>query len=445
MIGLIELLTITSALRVIVAEELSRIDDVQACTEFCFTYGNIGNFKDGNCVCENLDNTDAKNAIRGNRETECVDPTSDSNELTNEDRAIRCALRSRKQMRHHDADRVVTYFVNGGPANGHAYFVQAANQNMNLEKECNSDKYPSTNSYLNLDESNNQTPDEQPSTTNIQTKRSYRNDVPYNQYNPVYFLPNKMPIAPVVTSPYGYVMATPYNTVIEPKNNMLRYRASSRNNLVNGKLSPRTRSRTNILRRVSDALHEVVQEPVNDNLLGSFLNNLIYQDRAEYSSNYNNNKNVVNGNNIENETKQVNSIVGSTSKDDKTPITNSKTALQENIQRTSTSPTNFQNIPYNEQWPIYASQYLIGSPMNGFYDTMPRAFILQPVNIIPQGMHSMAQSEVINSSQPQESENCDNNNLMNTDESISTSNCSIKSPDSNVATIENTKYSSITK
>lgn len=83
--------------------------------------------------------------------------------------------------------------------------------------------------------------------------------------------------------------------------------------------------------------------------------------------------------------------------------------------------------------------------MNGFYDTMPRAFILQPVNIIPQGMHSMAQSEVINSSQSQESENCDNNNLMNNDEYISTSNCSIKSPDSNVATIENTKYSSITK
>lgn len=84
--------------------------------------------------------------------------------------------------------------------------------------------------------------------------------------------------------------------------------------------------------------------------------------------------------------------------------------------------------------------------MNGFYNTMtPRAFILQPVNIIPQGMHSMAQSEVINSSQTQESENCDNNNLMNTDESVSTSNCPIKSPDSNVGTIEKTKYSSIAK
>lgn len=169
---------------------------------------------------------------------------------------------------------------------------------MDPEKECNSDKYPSTNSYLNLDEFNNQTPDEQPSTTNIQLKRSYSNGAPYNQYNPVYFLPNEMPIAPVVTNPYGYVMATPYNTVIEPKNNMLRYRSFSRNNLVDGKLSPRTRSRTNILRRVSDALHGVVREPVNDNLLGSFLNNLIYQDPAGYSSNYNNNKNVVNGNNI---------------------------------------------------------------------------------------------------------------------------------------------------
>ncbi|XP_015180983.1 PREDICTED: uncharacterized protein LOC107068769 [Polistes dominula] len=433
MIGLIELLTIAFALRVIVAGELSKIDDVQACTEFCFNNGNIENLKDENCVCENLDNTDAENVIRGNRETEYVDPTLDSNELTNEDRAIRCALRSRKHMKHHDADRIVTYFVNGGPANGHAYFVQAANQNMNPEKECNSDKSPLVNSYLNLDETSSQTPDEQPSITNNQLKRSYSNGA---LYNPVYFVPNEMPIAPVATSPYGYVMASPYNTVIEPKNNMLRYRASSRNNLVNGKLSPRTRARTNILKRVSDALHGVVRDPVNDHLLGSFLNNLIYQDSAGYSSNYNNNQNVVNGNNIENETKQVNPIVGSTNEDDKTPTINSKTALQETIQRTSTSPTNFQNIPYNQQYltPIYPSQYLIGSPMSGFYDNMPRAFILQPVNIMPQEMHSMTQSEVMNSSQSQDSVNCDNNNLMNTDESVSTSNCPIKSSDFNVAT-----------
>lgn len=73
-------------------------------------------------MCENLDNTgitftfknntfqtynlskyfiiDAENGIRGNRETEYVDPTLDSNELTNEYRAIRCALKSNKHMRH---------------------------------------------------------------------------------------------------------------------------------------------------------------------------------------------------------------------------------------------------------------------------------------------------------------------------------------------------------
>ncbi|KAI4497794.1 hypothetical protein M0802_007120 [Mischocyttarus mexicanus] len=409
MIGLIELLAITSVLQVIVAGELSKVDDVQTCMEFCFTNDKIGNFKDGNCVCENVDNTDAENAIRGNKETEYVDPTLDSNELTNEDRAIRCTLRSRKHMRHHDADRVVTYFVNGGPANGHAYFVQAANQNMDMEKECTSDKYPSSNSYFNLDESNDQTSDEQPSTTNYQLKRSYSNAVvgtPYNQYNPLYFLPNDIPIASVaMRSPYRYVTTNAYNTVIEPKNNMLSYRAFPKNNLVGARLSPKTRLRANILRRVSNALQGVVREPVNDNLLGIFLNNLIYQDPAAYSSN-DNNKNVVNGNNIESETKEeINSIVDSTNEDEKTPTTNSKTASQENIQRTS--PTNFQSIPYNQKYlmPIYPSQYPVGSPMSGFYDTMPRAYILQPVNIMPQGIHSMAQSKIINSSQLQESVN----------------------------------------
>lgn len=81
--------------------------------------------------------------------------------------------------------------------------------------------------------------------------------------------------------------------------------------------------------------------------------------------------------------------------------------------------------------------------MSDFYNTMPRAYILQPVNVMPQGMHSMTQSE--DSSQLKESENCDNNNLINTNESVSTSNCPIKSPNTNVATIKKTNYSSITK
>ncbi|KAL2716413.1 GATA zinc finger domain-containing protein 14-like [Vespula squamosa] len=443
MIELIQLLVITSVLQEIVVGDLSKIDDVQTCMEFCSTSGNVGNFKDGYCVCENLDNTDAENVVRENRQTEYVDPISYPNDLTNEDRTMRCALRSRKHMRHHDADRVVTYFINDGPANGHAYFVQAANQNINTERECRINKYPSTNSYRNADEPNNQVPTEQSSMTENYSKRSYNDAIvgaPYNPYNPVYFLPHKVSIAsvaPVVMNPY--VMGATYGTVIGPRNNMLSHPTDTvhgtlRDNLVGAKLLPKIRSRSNLLRRVSNALVGIVKEPEKESVLGTFLNNIITQDPTAYSSEYNNNKSVIDKNNVGSEIKQVNSIVSSTNETGQTPTENSEIAPQENIQmssetrrptnsmpsiqRTNISPKSFQSIPYNQHFmSMYSSQQY---PIGDSFNNMPTAYILQPVNIISQGRDSTPQSEIISSSQSRESLDCENNSSLSTSEPSNT-------------------------
>ncbi|XP_043665658.1 uncharacterized protein LOC122627980 isoform X1 [Vespula pensylvanica] len=434
-IELIQLLVITSVLQEIVAGDLSKIDDVQTCMEFCSTSGNVGNFKDGYCVCENLDNIDTENVVREDRQVEYVDPISYSNDLTNEDRIMRCALRSRKHMRHHDADRVVTYFVNDGPANGHTYFVQAANQNIETERECRNNNFPLTNSYRNADEPNDQLPNEQSSMTENYSKRSYSDAIigaPYNPYNPVYFLPHKVSIAsvaPVVMNPY--VTSATYGSVIGPRNNMLSHPTDTvRDNLVGAKLLPKIRSRSNLLRRVSNALVGIVKEPENESVLGTFLNNIIKQDPTAYSPEYNNNKNVIDKNNVGNEIKQDNSIVGFTNETGETPTANSEITSQGNIQissetkrptnsmpsiqRTNISPRNFQSIPYNQHlMSIYPSeQYPIHNPFN----TMPTAYILQPVNIISQGIDSTPQSEIISSSQSRESLDCENNSFLSTSE-----------------------------
>ncbi|XP_035736142.1 uncharacterized protein LOC118447816 isoform X2 [Vespa mandarinia] len=466
MIELIQFLVITSVLQVIVIGDLSKIDDVQTCMEFCSIFGNIGNFKDGYCACENLDNTDAENVIRENRQIDYVDPISYSNDLTNEERTMRCALRSRKHMRHHDADRIVTYFVNDGPANGHAYFVQAANQNINAEGECKSDKYSSTNSYRNSNESDNQVPVEQPSITENYSKRSYNDaiiGVPYNPYNPTYFLPHKMPITPVVINPY--VMSDTYATVTGSRNILNKptdiVHGTLRDNLVDTKLLSKIRSRSNLLKHVSNALTGIVKEPENESILGTFFKHLVTPDPTVYSLDYGNNKNVINKNNVGSDIKQVNSIVSSTNENEKAPTGNSEIASQGNIQipsetkkstnlmspiqGTNISPTNFQSIPYNQKYfmSIYPSQQY---PNDGHFNTMPITYILQPVNIIPQGIDSTSQSEIINSSQSRESSNCENNSYLSNNEytdAFETSTATSNNQDNNMDFNDRTTRNSI--
>lgn len=135
------------------------------------------------------------------------------------------------------------------------------------------------------------------------SKRSYSDAIigaPYNPYNPVYFLPHKVSIAsvaPVVMNPY--VTSATYGSVIGPRNNMLSHPTDTvRDNLVGAKLLPKIRSRSNLLRRVSNALVGIVKEPENESVLGTFLNNIIKQDPTAYSPEYNNNKNVIDKNNV---------------------------------------------------------------------------------------------------------------------------------------------------
>lgn len=64
---------------------------------------------------------------------------------------------------------------------------------------------------------------------------------------------------------------------------------------------------------------------------------------------------------------------------------------------------------------VYPSQQY---PIGGSFNTMPIAYFLQPVNIIPQGIDSTPQSEINSSSQSRESLDCKNHSYLSTNEYI---------------------------
>lgn len=140
------------------------------------------------------------------------------------------------------------------------------------------------------------------------SKRSYSDAIgnaPYNPYyNPMYFLPHDVPItpvAPVVMNPY--VTGDKYGTVTGPINNMLSHsidivHGALRDNLVGSKLLSKIRSRSNLLKHVSNALVGIVKEPENESILGTFINHYNTPDLTVYSLDYNNNKSVIHKNDV---------------------------------------------------------------------------------------------------------------------------------------------------
>lgn len=150
-------------------------------------------------------------------------------------------------------------------------------------------------------------PAEQPSMTENYSKRSYSDAIgnaPYNPYNPMYFLPREVPItpvAPVVMNPY--VTGDKYGTTTGPINNMLSHsfnivHGALRDNLVGSKLLSKIRSRSNLLKHVSNALVGIVKEPENESILDNFIKYYNTPDFTVYSLDYNNNKSVIHKNDV---------------------------------------------------------------------------------------------------------------------------------------------------
>ncbi|KAK2588297.1 hypothetical protein KPH14_004316 [Odynerus spinipes] len=453
----IRFFVIVSVLQVIVLGDLSKIDNVQACMDYCSTSGSIGCFKDGQCTCENVDNKDAENVFRESRQVEYFEPSLYSKDLTDEERTARCTLGSRKRLRTHDADRVVKYFVNDGPSSGHAYFVGATNSNDDVEKECKSENESSSKFNRNVDESNNPVPDQQglELVEDNYYQPSYSDafvGAPYNPYNPVYFVPHEVPIAPIAMNPYEHVMDGTYGSAFGSRNHILTQPISTmyptpRDRLLGAKLPRRTvRPRLNALKHFSNALLGLVREPVNEGLLGahSLLHNLVKADPIAYSPNYVNDLSTVGISNAESIVADVNPIVGIKNENAQTPKANPESTPEDNAQESSETkkstnsvpsiqrankPTEIiQNIPYNQQYfiPMY---HPYKNPTGAMSNSIPRAYFLQPVRIMPQATRSAPSSQAVNVSQPRDSSNCEHNNSSNNeDNSMDSANTTTEKP-----------------
>lgn len=210
-----------------------------------------------------------------------------------------------------DAERVVKYFINDGPLTGHSYFLGASNQNDNVDEECENKKNPLTNLYA--DGPNNPVADHQGLESIGQNyyQPGYNDPIvgAYNPYDPIYLLPQEVPVASVAINPYEHIIDSPYSPAVGSNNYLLTQpintvQATPRERLLAAKSARRTvrppRPRLNGLKGLSNTLLGLVKEPIHQGLLGarSFFHNLVTPDPAVYSPRYINDLNMVGRSNI---------------------------------------------------------------------------------------------------------------------------------------------------
>lgn len=111
-------------------------------------------------------------------------------------------------------------------------------------------------------------------------------------------------------------------------------------------------------------------------------------------------------------------------------------------QRASIPAENFQNIPYNQQYfmPIYPPQQ---NP--AFFNSVPRAYILQPVQIMPQTTRSVTPSEIIGLPKQHDSSNCQKKSSYGEDKNMESESANTTTQNPEEETNSNAIDSLITK
>ncbi|XP_050456257.1 uncharacterized protein LOC126853987 isoform X1 [Cataglyphis hispanica] len=113
----------------IVQSTLLDINDAKSCDLLCAQCNASAVFAHDRCECNSSDNSDkgVECIQRIQREIQTIDLNTLSEDLTDEERAVRSIVTSRRRLRMGDADKVAQYFINGGPAVGHSHFIKAFN------------------------------------------------------------------------------------------------------------------------------------------------------------------------------------------------------------------------------------------------------------------------------------------------------------------------------